>query len=84
MVNLCEVGVSGYMCLVNTSVQDSGALLIPELRQEGWFWSSALQNLPYFRLPFQSEEKQDQHPEFLTIGSPCHSAEMGCVVLGME
>jgi len=35
MVNLCEVGVSGYMCLVNTSVQDSGALLIPELRQEG-------------------------------------------------
>lgn len=33
---------------------------------------------------FQSEEKQDQHPEFLTIGSPCHFAETGCVALGME
>lgn len=57
MANLCEVGGLGCECSVNTSVQDTGALLMSELRQEGWFWSSTLQNLPCFCLAFQSEEK---------------------------
>lgn len=56
------------VCLVNSSVQHTGASLISELRQEGWWlWSSSLQDLPCFCLPFQSEERRDQHPGFLPL-----------------
>lgn len=35
MADLCEVGGLGCECLVNTSVQHTGASLVSELRQEG-------------------------------------------------